>query len=458
MTVVRTILSATVKQILARLKKLEKAFYGKARTPLEEIQKWVEPIQNILGSVHMRRITSVLHVNDIIRISADPRRTFEMDMYNLNKLKECVRKIRTTVPDKFSDMVLELKAVLHYLDQYCLSFYDPDDGMYLETAAHYERNRQEMKQAIQESLTMIGNLAEAFVSRDLHISDFTSFGVELARKGQCSSLPFLVLFPESCECIRNVCSAMSAWLSWDASYVVFLRNDMGDLEREKDDKIRVMRDSQQQFHQLGFRLKQLQTEHDKKKEELERLRSKEDDLTIEEEVLIMETNDIQLDIEMKEYRREELVRNAATLHPQVLYERYSELSEDLRDLKLRLPYAKRELAAVRHKLGWLGSKRQELKLIETKLAEVSKEMERIDQLRQEHELEHDQASTSLELARKIHLRKSSTDSLEKIYHQRPVEVNKSRLPGQGGKNGKAIRVFLVTASTGHVSMVLIINE
>ena len=82
------------------------------------------------------------------------------------------------------------------------------------------------------------------------------------------------------------------------------------------------------------------------------------------------------------------MKRAADLHPQILYDRYSELSESLRDLKRRLPFAKRELFAMKHKLEWMSGKRVELRLLKKKLSQIRREMEEIDQQKLEREVKY----------------------------------------------------------------------
>ena len=122
----------------------------------------------------------------------------------------------------------------------------------------------------------------------------------------------------------------------------------------------------------------------------------------------------------------------------MLYEKYGQLSESLRDLKRRLPFAKRELLAARHKLQWLSGKKVELRQTKAKLDKLRREMNKIEQEKLEHEVEHDDIVKCLELAKKIFLRKVSADSVEKIFHNRPVEVNRYRLPGQRTNDGSVV--------------------
>ena len=64
---------------------------------------------------------------------------------------------------------------------------------------------------------------------------------------------------------------------------------------------------------------QVQSDCDRLEDDLSRLESRDDELTIEEELLVSDTNEMQTAIETKEYRRDALIKNAAVMHPEVSY-------------------------------------------------------------------------------------------------------------------------------------------
>ena len=387
LSVVHTILSSSVKEVLANLKRVERAYYGVGRNAQDELKKWISSVKGVMQVAQISNLVSASKIEEIIKEAAHPQSKFTVDLYDMNKLKESYRKIRDNIPDKFSDILIDLRSILKYLEKYCLSFYDPECEIPLETAQHYEKNRQENEAIIRENFEVITMLPHKFKSSDLWLSDFSSFGIETARKGESTCAPFLVLFPECCERIRIICSTMMSWIKGDSNYALFISNDVKDLEKKKEAILKIVRDLQQNYHQLLFRLKQVQSECYKLQRELEKLQAKEDELLTDEEVLISETNDMQLDIERKEYRRDELIHNAAHMHPQILYERYSELSEELRDLKMRLPFVKRQMFNVQYKLGWIGDKKEELRLEKKKLLELNKEIYSVDHQKQASEEE-----------------------------------------------------------------------
>ena len=53
----------------------------------------------------------------------------------------------------------------------------------------------------------------------------------------------------------------------------------------------------------------------------------------------------------------------------------------------------------------------------------------------EKDIELNAIMETLDLARQIHLYKSTPDAMEKIFYEQPVLVNNTRLPGMRGKDG-----------------------
>ena len=389
LSVIHVILSGAIKDTQLKLTQLERSYYGPGKTAHDELKKWAPSVKSVMKAAGVSNLVAAAKVEELVKQGLDPKCKFRVDVYDLNRVKECYTKCRGNNPVKFTDILIELKAILKYLEKYCLSFYDPASLIPLETAQHYEKKRSEWIQGIREILKTIDILPHKFKTSELWLSEFSSYGIELARQGECSSAPFLVIFPECCEIIRNTCTAMASWVNADSTYAGFISNDITDLEQKKEEDLRSMQNFQQKYHQLVFKLRQTQTECDKLQAELDKLKEREDEMIVEEELLNSQSNDMQMEIERKEYHREDLFRNAAEMHPDILYERYSQLAEALRDIKRDLPFVQRKLFNVRYKLSWIEEKREQLRLDNRRLAQLRKEMEQTDQTREEKELECD---------------------------------------------------------------------
>ena len=191
-------------------------------------------------------------------------------------------------------------------------------------------------------------------------------------------------------------------------------------------------------------LKNLESRCDKLSDELSKLDSKENELTTEEELLIEQSNEMQLEIDRKEWRRNELLRNVHLMHPEVMSEKFNEVCEILREVKAALPVVQRQLFAVRHKLSWISVKREEVSREYKKRDAIKAEMEDIEQERIVQEVEYETTLRIFELAKRIYTCKSTPDCVSKIFHEQPVEINNSRLPGHKGLNGECFFINTLT--------------
>ncbi len=250
---VHKILSGAVKDSIDKVKKLERGFYGLGRHAQDEITKYMPYVLAVLQASHISHLNSLVAINDIIQRSQDPNIQFEVDPFALNKLKECLRKISDVIPAKFSELVLELRRILKYLDKYCLSFYDIEGHVFIDTGHYYERQRRFLRNEVKRHLDRIDILYEKFRKSVLIHTEMGSYARELARKTDSERAPFLLLFPESAECIKVACSACMSWIDADSHYATFIANDINNLGLKKEEVSKVLRTCQEKFHQLHIR-------------------------------------------------------------------------------------------------------------------------------------------------------------------------------------------------------------
>ena len=426
--VVHTTLLGAVRDVQDSLRKVERAFYGTAGDAEGEIQKWCTSINTVLRDVRMPYFNCAGQIDDIVGYIMEPSRKMKVNIYDINRLKECLKKILDAVPGKLEGITSELRRISNYLEKYCLSFYDIEGAVFLDTCSNYENQRQDYLREITKSIDNVRSLIDRFKGQGIFLQDLSPNAREIARKASCNNMPFLLIFPEACQDVRNTCAIMTTWLAADANYATFLSNDINDLDQKKQDLLKSLREQQHKFHQLKFRQKQCQHDFEKLSVETTRLNEREDELIVDEERLSSETNEIQVDIEMKEYRRDELIKKASNFSTEVLYEKYSEISEGLRTLKLKLPSLKRQLNATKHKLNWIKDKKREVDEAQRELSSIQEDMIEVEVGKEDKERELKNASGGLELARKIHLYKVSPDVLSRIFHNQPLEASNQRVP------------------------------
>ncbi|ELU05790.1 hypothetical protein CAPTEDRAFT_193238 [Capitella teleta] len=434
---IRSILRFSVRDIEQKLEKIECAYFGVCKQDqLKMLTSWANGLRKVMESSHATVISSSDQMDDLMKKVSDPAHRFGVDAFEVNRVKEVYRRTLDTVPHKFQSLVKDIESVVLKTAMYCLSFYDMDEHElhYLDTGFNYETQIRTIRDTIKENVNNITNSVGKFKSGAFITSDLSPEVKELARKANCLHAPFLLLVPAAVQNIHCACAALVTWIKTDESYSVFITHDVAELEGRKKELEKAAQARHEKYHHLLFRLKHLQCECEKLSTDLHRLSDRDSELIVEEEFLINQSNDMQVEIENKEYRRDELIKNASNIHPEVMFEKYSELCEELRDLKSRLPVTKRRLNAVQYKIAWIREKKKELDVEEKKLHEVEKEMKELTDAKTEEEVEQKHVTTLLEKARKIHSLKASPDVVQKIFHGMPVTTNKSRLPGQCSKN------------------------
>ncbi len=250
---VHKILAAAVKDAIDKIKKLERGFYGLGRNAYDDIARYRPCVLAILQASHISHLNSLVAINDIIQRSQDPNINFEVDPFDLEKLTEYLRKINDVFPAKISELVLDIKRVLKYLDKYCLSYYDIEGHVYLDTGHYYEKQRRFLRNEIKRHLDRVEIMYEKFRKSVLIHSEMSSYARDLARRTDCERAPFLLLFPEAAEGIRTACSACMSWIDADAHYAMFVSNDINHLAQKKEEVSRLLRTCQEKFHQLHTR-------------------------------------------------------------------------------------------------------------------------------------------------------------------------------------------------------------
>jgi hypothetical protein len=366
-------------------------------------------------------------------------------------LRDCLRKTLDAVPDRFDDVISDVRRLQRHLRKYCVSFYDSPPPaansstaataaapIVLETAETYETQIRRRFADIDESIDDIRRLSDLFRKSELRTADFGPFGINLARRTGCAHAPFLLLFPAACDRVRRATATMRDWLADDAAYADFVGNDVAELERRLRTDERRLVALRRAYHQVAFRARQSSAACDQLRADLSKTQGRENQLIVDEELLAGETAELRTDAETTEYRLAEITRNAARYTAEAHYEKYNELSERMREIRLRLPVAEQSLVAVRQKLSQLTEKRDQLKVESKRLKNLEIQRDDIAYKMAQQEVERDACALALETARRILLCKRSPDAVKKIFYDRPPHLsNAHRLPGVHSSDGQA---------------------
>ncbi|XP_052760476.1 uncharacterized protein LOC128203200 isoform X2 [Mya arenaria] len=443
---VRAALDAEIKATQKRLTRLERSYYGVGKSLNHEVKKYAMPLKILVRMLGYFELSSVKGVEAAIKYGSDPKR-YKGDPTNVALLKEAYAKVQSFVPIKFDDIASDCKKMLVILEKYCISFYEPNGEIEVETALHYETQIRTWRRVIHETLDKINSLVMHFRNRGIHYTMFSSTVATFCQRNECEIVPFLLLFAEACTNIRTVLSAMAQWLKSDENYGVFLQNDVADLERQREEQIKVVREAREQYHSAIFKVNQTETEYTKLLAQLENLKEKDDTSEIEETFLINKCNELEMDMEFKEGRRDDMKNQPLDSDSlESLAITWDNLNEEIRFLKENLPGVKKQLATVQQRREWISERRVQLEKMERELEQLTKDANSTSEVKVMREGELETIERTLEISRRLLLHKTSNDSVAKIFYDLPITArnNKPKLPnisnGTDGTLDKACAV------------------
>ena len=426
---VRQAIYAEIKAVQKKLARLERSYYGVGKSLNHEVEKYSTPIKILVRMLGYFELSSTKAIEAAIKYGSDPKR-YKGDPSNVTMLKDVYTKVQNYVPGKFSEVSEVCLKMLNLLEKYCISFYEPGGDVEVETAAHYEIQIRSWKKAIHEQLEKVNSLVVHFKNRGIHYSMFSSPVSTFCQRTECEIVPFLLLFPEACTNIKTVLSIMSQWLKADENYGVFLQNDVRDLDHQKEEHTKVMRDACEHYHSAVFKVNQAEAEYTKLMSDLENLKEKEEANEIEETYLENKCNELELDMEFKEGRLEELRSQPIGMDIESMAITWDNLNEELRYLREELPGIKRNLSLVKQRREWMKEKRQHLEKLGGEIIELTGEMKEAEANKLKRESELQTIEKTAELSRRLLLLKTSNDTVEKIFFELPVTArhNKVKLP------------------------------
>ena len=431
---IRNLLTAEIKAVQKRLIRIERSYYGVGKSLNHEVKKFSTPIKILIRMLTYFELPSTKSIEAAIKNGSDPKR-YKGDPENVDLLKEAYTKVQTFVPGKFKDVAEACENMLEVMEKYLISFYDRNSEIEVETASHYETQIRSWRQTIRDNLGNIHTLITQFKNRGIHFSMFSSPVATYCQRNECELVPFLLLFAEACTNIRTALSIMTQWIKCDENYALFLQNDVRDLERQKEEQIKAVRESREKFHSATFKVNQAEIEYTKMLSDLENLKEKGTANQIEEMYLVGRLNEIESDMEFKEGRRETLTAKADEIDPDSLAITFGHLEEEIRFLKNQLPSLKRQLAAAQYRREWMNEKREQLERIEKEIVHLNSEAKSADNIRLRREAEFETIENTLDLARKLLLLKNSSDSVDKIFYGIPITARNSKLKLPNISNG-----------------------
>lgn len=412
-------ISVEIKGLSKKLARLERNYYGVGRSLQHEVEKYVLRLKGVMRWLNIKEFASKASLEKAIKDGADSEK-YKGDPNNITLIKELFGKIQTFMPNKFTDLIESCTRIKSLLEKYCVSFFDPDNDHYLETASHYQAQIQIWIESIDKSINQIQNQQKKFREATIHHSQFTPPVMAFCQKNECEGVPLVLLFADGCTNVRAVMSVATNWIQADQNYHIFLRNDIDDLERQREEKVRLLRDAKTKYHTVTYKLSQSEIEYDKALTEMESWKDKQESMKDEADYLKGLNAELQMELEFKEYRKKELKKRESEYSPETYIETFEMLTDEIHYCKDKIPPLKRQMAAVQYKLEWMTQKQAHVNKISKEIKDMSKELVDIKIDREKREAEFEQLEKALETARRIHRYKTSTDITEKIFFSLPI--------------------------------------
>ena len=351
-----------LKRVEYRLIMLENSFSGSDRRFDEEIRYYLPAIQTVLRYIKKPSILSKLDVQDLFdsyeQALGDPTMEVKFDMDSVKQVQDCVNKIINLLRSGFEEITDNMLLILNYMNKYCLSFCSIKADSLLETAINYEKTRREFVLAVSTSITGITAMADKFESgHGIRVSDFGSVARNYAERMDSKFAPFLFMFTQAGQNIKDSVAEIRRWIQEDDSYATYIQLDIVEKERDRDEVCRTLRDLQVRCSALDHRRKVCKRDINECVSELRRLASKEKSLKSQEESILEDLRDIEMDIEVKEIRREER-RKVLQFATKKEREKYDRLIVELETLKTKQPGLERKVDEIRRKLEFLKFRRE----------------------------------------------------------------------------------------------------
>lgn len=434
-----------LKRVEYRLIMLENSFSGSDRRFDEEIRHYLPAIQTVLRYIKKPSILSKLDVQDLFdsyeQALGDPTMEVKFDMDSVKQVQDCVNKIINLLRSGFEEITDNMLLILNYMNKYCLSFCSIKADSLLETAINYEKTRREFVLAVSTSITGITAMADKFESgHGIRVSDFGSVARNYAERMDSKFAPFLFMFTQAGQNIKDSVAEIRRWIQEDDSYATYIQLDIVEKERDRDEVCRILRDLQVRCSALDHRRKVCKRDINECVSELRRLASKEKSLKSQEESILEDLRDIEMDIEVKEIRREER-RKVLQFATKKEREKYDRLIVELETLKTKQPGLERKVDEIRRKLEFLKFRRELKYKREGQLKEITADFTAADKELRKREKENERLQNAVLKLREIHRYKTSPEVLKKLFYNMPLSHSKRR---GGKKKGGIGKILLIT--------------
>ncbi|ELU00783.1 hypothetical protein CAPTEDRAFT_190615 [Capitella teleta] len=432
LTVRQALLKAT-HETEVRLDDMERSFYGGQREQ-SNIQDMAEHCRILMSIFKISNWNAADQTVSMWSRVVDPSSSVDYDdiMNSIRELHSFDLKLKEFIPGKFEVIMEDVDIIVRHIKKYLLSFYDGGDAPYLETCYHYEQKKKEFDEAIQNHMQNILDMGTAYRSKTGLLSKFFGLHVnEIARARDCGRLLILLMFPQAMQNARNSLKALLKWLRTDEEYVEFLTGDLKSLETIKEEEMLRLNSLKEFCWTLEHRIQNVHKDAMQVKLEIGKLSHHEQKLTATVNDFTQQIRWMEMDIEVKENERDQLVERMKCGDygwgdEEALQEKIDDSIHLISNMRFEIPTIRKKIDSVKSKMALMIRKR---KLWDEKKANVKDMQGELTNVRGQvvlAEVEMQRIERAINTIRDVLVKKCSGDLPKKIFHQMPIKVRNAR--------------------------------
>ena len=77
-----------------------------------ELSRWAESVSRVINVAYFSHLSGAWQLDYILTRAADSKVKFDADIFDVNRTKECYRKLKDALPNKFTDLIEDLKSIV----------------------------------------------------------------------------------------------------------------------------------------------------------------------------------------------------------------------------------------------------------------------------------------------------------------------------------------------------------
>ena len=437
-----TLMLNAVDEVQFKLQRLERNYYCGMKC--EEYLCHIYPnFKEVMEKFQVTFLHAAWQFDDVLRRYAKFGDQYGVDQLKLSKFREFAEKLPDFFPCKFDGVIQDIQQIMGFLKKYCLSFFKGKPDPLVETAANYEKTKEEFIAAVQREINNIRKMGLEYKDKGLTAKCFSTYINQVGRKCGCSYLPLLLGFPQACYNIRRACQKIVKWINIDKHYPEFVKSDIDELERKRVAQIQEVRHARENNVLTGHKHKALQKEAADMEVKVERLKPRVEQIDRVIADLQKKTSNIKIDMNLREEEMEDLryVRDTGSSSggESEQAERLDLLGQDIGRMRLTTFMINRQIEANGVKAKLIHGK--EIELVDLKkeairygkMTLVSK-TEVVLAVRQMEKIER-----CLGQLKEIYMKRTCPNITRKIFHDMPIDKrNSAKISGQRGR-GEGVR-------------------